>query len=51
MLVIKKILKDLPILINGFCVGLLTFGRPFGLFELILFALAAFSFVFYKNDK
>jgi hypothetical protein len=49
MKIIKQFIKDLPIYINGFCVGWLTFGREYGVLEVVLFAISAITFIIYKN--
>ena len=49
MSTMDKIKKDLPFLINGFCVGLLTIGRPFGWFEIALLVIAGLTIVKVKN--
>lgn len=36
--------SDVYSLLNGFCVGYLTFGREFGVTELVLFAIAGITF-------
>jgi hypothetical protein len=45
----KTFIKDLPIYINGFCVGWLAFGREWGTTEIILIAFCAISFVWGMN--
>lgn len=48
----SKFVDDLPIYLNGFGVGYLTFGRsPLGVAELVCFGLCLISFIWYGNAK
>lgn len=48
----KKFLEDLPIYLNGFSVGYLTFGRAqIGVTEIICFFLCLISFIWYGQNK
>ena len=48
----EKLLKDLPIYINGFAVAMLFFAIPnIRLIDITMFALAVFSFFWYGKNK
>lgn len=46
----KQFKKDLPLLLNGFFVGLLTYGRDFSMYEVSLFILSGITIVWYGNN-
>lgn len=41
----SKIKDNMYNLLNGFCVGYLTFGREFGITEVVLFVIAGITFL------
>lgn len=48
----NKLIKDLPIYINGIAVGWLTFGRlPFGVAEIVCLLTCLVSFLWYGENQ
>jgi hypothetical protein len=48
----KQFIKDLPIYINGFCVGFLFVSNPnIKIQHIIMFMLASISFIWYGYAK
>jgi hypothetical protein len=45
----KKFLKELPLLLNGFSVGMLTFCDNLGDWKYMYFLLAGITFSWYGN--
>lgn len=46
----NQIIKDLPIYLNGFAISYLTFGRQFGIVDILFFIIAGLSFAFYGRS-
>lgn len=47
----NKLKNDVYNLLNGFCVGYLTFGREFGITEVVLFAIAGITFLLTSHNS
>lgn len=47
----KKFIKDIPIITNGFAVGMLFFATPMKPLDILCFALAGITFFWYGYNQ